>query len=95
MTIDITLLESLCSEWERTVTSIDGKKIGVRGYGVTKPGKEERLEGFGMWKPSKSKKERGDLVVIINVSFPVKLSNRQKGKIRDALETVFVPTSEL
>lgn len=83
MTLDIDLKEALTG-WSKTVTTIEGKQLAVRGAGPTAPGYQERFPGLGM-PISKKPGERGDFVVEINVVFPKSLTPAQKTKIKEAL----------
>ncbi|KAJ5165331.1 uncharacterized protein N7500_007161 [Penicillium coprophilum] len=82
-TVDLSLKEALTG-WDRIVRTIDGKSIRVSKPGPTQPGREERYPGLGMVS-SKNPKERGDLVVRANVTFPTSLSASQKDILRDVL----------
>jgi DnaJ family protein B protein 4 len=82
-TVDLSLKEALTG-WDRIVRTIDGKSIRVSKPGPTQPGREERYPGLGMVS-SKNPKERGDLVVRANVSFPTSLTASQKDILRDVL----------
>ena len=83
MPLDLDLKEALTG-WSKTVTTIDGKQLPVRGGGPTAPGYQERFPGLGM-PISKKPGERGDFVVEISVNFPKSLSAAQKQKVKEAL----------
>lgn len=82
-TIDLELKEALTG-WQRTVTTIDGKQLPVRGGGPTAPGYQEHFPGLGM-PLSKKPSERGDFIVEVKVNFPKFLTAAQKTKIKEAL----------
>jgi DnaJ family protein B protein 4 len=81
--IELDLKEALTG-WRRTVTTIDGKQLGVSGGGPTQPGYQERFPHQGM-PLSKKPTERGDFIVEVKVVFPRSLTSAQKTKIKDAL----------
>jgi DnaJ homolog subfamily B member 4 len=81
-TVELDLKEALTG-WQRTVTTIDGKQLPVRGGGPTAPGYRERFPGLGM--PTKKPNERGDFLVEVKVNFPKALTTAQKSKIKEAL----------
>lgn len=81
--VDLDLKDALTG-WSKTVTTIDGKQLQVRGGGPTSPGYQERFPGLGM-PISKKPGERGDFVVEVNVVFPKSLTAAQKTKIKEAL----------
>lgn len=83
MKLDIDLKEALTG-WSKTVTTIDGKQLPVRGGGPTAPGYQEKFPGLGM-PISKKPGEKGDFIVEINVVFPKSLTAAQKTKIKEAL----------
>ena len=82
-TIELDLKEALTG-WRRTVTTIDGKQLGVSGGGPTQPGHQERFPHQGM-PISKKPSERGDFIVEVKVNFPRSLTAAQKAKIKEAL----------
>lgn len=81
--IDIDLKDALTG-WSKTVTTIDGRQLPVKGAGPTAPGYQERFPGAGM-PISKKPGERGNFLVEINVVFPKALTAAQKTKIKEAL----------
>lgn len=83
MSLDLDLKEALTG-WQKTVTTIDGKQLPVRGAGPTQPGYQERFPGLGM-PISKKPGERGDFLVEVKVNFPKSLTADQKQKIKAAL----------
>ncbi|KAI5310631.1 hypothetical protein KEM55_004374 [Ascosphaera atra] len=83
MIIDVPLKEALTG-WERTVETIDKKKLRVVGKIPTQPGTEERYPGLGMPLP-KTPSRRGDFIVQINVKFPSHLSADQRSRIAQVL----------
>lgn len=82
-TVELSLKDALTG-WERIVKTIDGKSIRVTKPGPTQPGHEERYPGLGMVL-SKDPKQRGDLIVHVNVKFPTSLSASQKDILKDVL----------
>lgn len=83
MKLDLDLKDALTG-WSKTVTTIDGKQLPVRGAGPTAPGYQERFPGLGM-PISKKPGEKGDFIVEVNVVFPKSLTAAQKTKIKEAL----------
>lgn len=81
--VDIDLKDALTG-WSKTVTTIDGRQLPVKGAGPTAPGYQERFPGLGM-PISKRPGEKGDFIVEINVVFPKTLTPAQKTKIKEAL----------
>lgn len=81
--VDIDLKEALTG-WQRTVQTIDGKKISVSSSGPTQPTFEERFPQLGMPK-SKTPTSRGDLVVGVKIKFPTTLTAQQKTKLKEIL----------
>ncbi|KAJ5851635.1 uncharacterized protein N7529_011020 [Penicillium soppii] len=81
--VELSLKEALTG-WERIVKTIDGKSVRVSKPGPTQPGHEEHYPGLGMVL-SKNPKERGDLVIHVNVKFPTSLTSTQKEVLRDVL----------
>ena len=77
-------LKDALTGWQKTVTTIDGKQLSVRGGGPTAPGYQERYPGLGM-PLSKKPSERGDFIVEVKVNFPKSLTAAQKTKIKEAL----------
>jgi DnaJ family protein B protein 4 len=82
-TVELSLKEALTG-WERIVRTIDGKSIRVTKPGPTQPGHEERYPGLGMTIP-KNPKDRGDLIIRVNVKFPTSLTASQKDLLKDVL----------
>ncbi|MCJ1306978.1 hypothetical protein MMC25_000622 [Agyrium rufum] len=81
--LEITLKESLTG-WTKTITTIDGKQIGVSHGGPTPPGFEIRYPEQGMVK-SKKLNERGDMIVQVKVKYPPSLTAAQKERLREIL----------
>ena len=81
--LELELKEALTG-WQKTVSTIDGKQISVRGGGPTGPGYQEHYPGLGM-PLSKKPSERGDFIVEVKVNFPKSLTAAQKSKIKEAL----------
>jgi len=81
--IDLDLKEALTG-WKRTVSTIDGKQIGVSSGGPTPPTYQDRFPGLGMPK-SKTPTQRGDFVVGVNIKFPTSLTADQKAKLKEIL----------
>lgn len=82
-TVEIDLKEALTG-WQRTVQTIDGKKVPVSSSGPTQPTWEERFPQLGMPK-SKTPTQRGDFVVGIKIKYPTSLTPQQKQKLKDIL----------
>lgn len=82
-TLDLDLKEALTG-WSKTVTTLDGRQLPVRGGGPTPPGHRERFPGQGM-PISKKPGEKGDFVVEVNIVFPKSLTPAQKTKLKEAL----------
>ncbi|KAK3061503.1 hypothetical protein LTS18_006057 [Coniosporium uncinatum] len=81
--IDLDLKEALTG-WKRTVSTIDGKQIGVSSGGPTPPTYQDRFPGLGMPK-SKTPTQRGEFVVGVNIKFPTSLTADQKAKLKEIL----------
>ncbi len=81
--IELDLKEALTG-WQKTVTTIDGKQLSVRGGGPTAPGYQEHFPGLGM-PVSKKPGERGDFIVEVKVNFPKTLTPAQKTKLKEVL----------
>ena len=81
--IEISLKESLTG-WKKTISTIDGRQIGVSSGTPTQPGHEIRYPELGMTK-SKKPSERGDMIVQVNVKYPPSLTNAQKEKLKEIL----------
>lgn len=63
---------------EKTITTIDGRKINIKIKEGTDSGKVLRLRGYGMPDSSGS---RGDLLVKIGIMVPKNLSKPEKEKL--------------
>lgn len=66
------------------LTTLDGRQIRVPVTDVISPGHETRVNGEGMPLVD-DPKNKGDLVIRYNVSFPTVLNPQQKTLIRQAL----------
>ena len=83
--IELDLKEALTG-WQRTISTIDGKQVPVRGGGPTPPGYRETFPHLGMPKSkSKNKDERGDMIVEVKVKFPTSLTLAQKSHLKEIL----------
>ena len=82
MTLELTLKEALTG-WLKTVKTIEGRDLPVRGGGPTQPGHQERYPGLGL--TTKKEGERGDFIVEIKVKFPESLTQAQKTKMKEIL----------
>ena len=83
--IELDLKEALTG-WQRTISTIDGKQVPVRGGGPTPPGYRETFPHLGMPKSkSKNKDERGDMIVEVKVKFPSSLTLAQKSHLKEIL----------
>lgn len=83
MTVDLELKEALTG-WKRTVTTIDGKQIGLEKSGPTQPGSQDVYPNLGM-PISKKPDQRGNFIVKYNVKFPTSLTAQQKQALREIL----------
>lgn len=81
-TLDITLKEALTG-WSSHVVNIEGFKIPVSHAGPTPPSWETTFPDHGM--PKAKSKERGNLVVKVNIKFPTSLTSEQKEKLKEIL----------
>ncbi|WPG98877.1 protein psi1 [Acrodontium crateriforme] len=81
--VDVDLKEALTG-WQRTVATIDGKKVNVSSSGPTQPNFEERFPNLGMPK-SKTPSQRGDFVVNVKIKYPTSLTAQQKQKLKEIL----------
>ena len=81
--VEIDLKEALTG-WQRTVQTIDGKKVNVSSSGPTQPTWEEHFPQLGMPK-SKTSTQRGDFIVGVKIKFPTSLTPQQKQKLKDIL----------
>jgi DnaJ family protein B protein 4 len=77
------LVESLCG-WKRTVTTIDGKHIGIERAGPTQPGSSDIYPDLGMPNP-KNSLQRGNFVIKYAVRYPTSLTKEQKVSLREVL----------
>ena len=66
------------------LTTLDGRQIRVPVTDVISPGHETRVKGEGMPLVD-DPKNKGDLVIHYDVSFPTVLNPQQKTLIRQAL----------
>ncbi|TQS39170.1 hypothetical protein Golomagni_00310 [Golovinomyces magnicellulatus] len=82
-TIELELKEALTG-WNRTVTTIDGKKISIEKSGPTQPDSREEYPGLGM-PLSKKPDSRGKFIITYKVKFPNSLTLEQKRKLREIL----------
>lgn len=83
--IELDLKEALTG-WQRTISTIDGKQVPVRGGGPTPPGYRETFPHLGMPKgKGKNKDERGDMIVEVKVKFPASLTLAQKSHLKEIL----------
>ncbi|RKF53983.1 DnaJ-like protein subfamily B member 4 [Golovinomyces cichoracearum] len=82
-TIELGLKEALTG-WNRTVTTIDGKKISIEKSGPTQPDSKEEYPGLGM-PLSKKPDSRGKFIITYKVKFPNSLTLEQKRKLREIL----------
>lgn len=83
MTVDLDLKEALTG-WKRTVTTIDGKQIGLEKAGPTQPGSQDVYPNLGM-PISKKPGQRGNFIVKYNVKFPTTLTAQQKESLKQIL----------
>ena len=83
--VELDLKEALTG-WQRTISTIDGKQVPVRGGGPTPPGFRETFPNLGMPKSKgKNKDERGDMIVEVKVKFPTSLTLAQKSHLKEIL----------
>lgn len=78
--LKLTFKESLLG-FDRTVTTISGRKIRVSRAAPTQPGSNTTYPGLGM-PISKRPGNFGDLIVQFDVDYPIYLSESQKAAIR-------------
>ena len=84
-TIELDLKEALTG-WQRTISTIDGKQVPVRGGGPTAPGFRETFPHLGMPKSKgKNRDERGDMIVEVKVKFPTSLTLAQRSQLKEIL----------
>jgi len=76
--LDVDLMTAILGG-EKTITTIDGKKINIKIKEGTDSGKTLRLKGYGM--PNTSGK-RGDLFVRVFIKVPKNLSKLEKDKLK-------------
>ncbi|KAK6506935.1 hypothetical protein TWF481_005393 [Arthrobotrys musiformis] len=81
-TIDITLKDALTG-WSSHVVTIEGSAIPVSHAGPTPPNWSTTFPDHGM--PKAKSKERGNLVVKVNIKFPTSLTTEQKEKLKEIL----------
>jgi len=80
-TLDLDLVDALCGTPTKKITTLDGRSISLPSTGaVIKPGKHT-IRGEGM-PISKTPGTKGDLVVDVQVKFPVRLNDSQKDQVR-------------
>lgn len=86
MDVQVSLREALLG-WERTIRHLDGHRVTVGTTSVTKPLQVIRVEGEGM--PLRDDSSSfGDLYLKVEVTFPTKLTDDERG----LLDGVFPPT---
>lgn len=83
MTVDLDLKEALTG-WKRTVTTIDGKQLGLDKAGPTQPGSQDVYPNLGM-PISKKPGQRGNFIIKYNVKFPTSLTAQQKESLKQIL----------
>lgn len=83
MNVELELKEALTG-WKRTVSTIDGKQIGLEKGGPTQPGSQDVYPNQGM-PISKKAGQRGNFIVKYNVKFPTSLTIDQKQKLKEIL----------
>ncbi|KAF3318003.1 hypothetical protein TWF173_008744 [Orbilia oligospora] len=81
-TIDITLKDALTG-WSSHVVNIEGFSIPVSHAGPTPPNWSTTFPDHGM--PKAKSKDRGNLVVKVNIKFPTSLTSEQKEKLKEIL----------
>ncbi|KAF3924965.1 hypothetical protein AA313_de0200095 [Arthrobotrys entomopaga] len=81
-TLDITLKDALTG-WSSHVVNIEGFKIPVSHAGPTAPNWTTTFPDHGM--PKAKSKDRGNLVVKVNIKFPQSLTAEQKEKLKEIL----------
>ncbi|EPS45688.1 hypothetical protein H072_327 [Dactylellina haptotyla CBS 200.50] len=81
-TLDITLKEALTG-WSNKVVNIEGFSIPVAHAGPTPPNWSTTFPDHGM--PKSKSKDRGNLVVKVNIKFPTTLTAEQKDKLKEIL----------
>jgi len=81
-TAQISLVEALCGNMELVVPAITQEKVPIPlGNNTIKPGSKRKIKGYGM-PISKQPGQYGDMLVTINVDFPLSLSEQQKAEVR-------------
>lgn len=83
MNVELDLKEALTG-WKRTVTTIDGKQIGLEKGGPTQPGSQDSYPNLGM-PISKKPGQRGNFIIKYSVKFPSSLTAQQKEKLKEIL----------
>ncbi|PSR94309.1 hypothetical protein BD289DRAFT_451389 [Coniella lustricola] len=83
MNVDLDLKEALTG-WKRTVTTIDGKQIGLEKAGPTQPGTQDTYPNLGM-PISKLPGQRGNFLIKYRVKFPTSLTAQQRQKLKEIL----------
>ncbi|KAJ6264812.1 hypothetical protein Dda_0964 [Drechslerella dactyloides] len=81
-TLDISLKEALTG-WSSRVVNIEGNSIPVSHAGPTPPSWSMTFPDHGM--PKAKSKDRGNLVVRVNIKFPTSLTGEQKEKLKEIL----------
>lgn len=74
-TVKISLLESLCG-WNKTIRTIDGKKISIERSDVTPPSWSQSYAGLGMPLDGMTGK-RSNMIVKVDVEYPESISPYQ------------------
>ncbi|KAI4599572.1 hypothetical protein KJ359_002019 [Pestalotiopsis sp. 9143b] len=74
-TVKISLLESLCG-WNKTIRTIDGKKISIERSDVTAPSWSQSYAGLGMPQDGMAGK-RSNMIVKVDVEYPESISPYQ------------------
>jgi len=82
MNLDIKLSDALLGA-EYTVPTLDGS-IKLKIPGGATPGEVLRVKGKGV--PTEQEKQRGDLLIKLNIKFPAKISGKAKKKIEELRE---------
>ena len=80
--VELPLVEALTG-YERTVETIDGKRLKIAGTQPAQPGSEKRYPGLGL--PNSKTGVRGDFIVEIKVKMPASLSAQQKTELKKIL----------
>ncbi|KAJ3414801.1 hypothetical protein HDV05_006048 [Chytridiales sp. JEL 0842] len=85
MDLEISLEEALCG-FAKRIETLDGRTLevkGASGNSVCRPGEEIRVKGEGM--PNSKTGVKGDLMVVLKVKFPERLTESQKTGMRRIL----------